>query len=553
MKRLLASFLALCLLCGGVGAFAAEEPKEENPMPESLLEQIDSGSYYYLYVDEDILAWFNREYPGELENMDWDAYIAEEWSWHESLASMAESWGESEEEVIAYLTEEYVSERVTELAKTIYMERHKTELGGIVGEYGVLTEEGYLTFSVPVENWQGSLYAPAAELATQLGLTDYEDLATWQTSGSQESSWLPVRQAAELMGYTVYWDAFYETAVLINYEQLGIEMDEQLTILNRMWARQLEQSAKGQTGTMTAELTLFDSISGDKIYKGGVDYAQTLDETGYTGKIKLDISNFSVLVQSITESYLRENIYYFYHAYDDAELAESEASLQADLDMVMGIYALLSDAELEIGLSFEDGMASIDFPALKGISALLGEELESFEALEIPGLKGFTIGETMGPMYAEAYRQRFDTSYQYYSIYAYYNYSSPVTYFDTIHSELQQIISLLGDDCVTRSGGKDVLTWNNETLMALTGGEYSYLFGYGSFVPEFSMSISVDDKGDTALDIDLKVNLHSFGEGDVDVLVTGESESNARGGESSAEIHFKNVFKLILKDNYKIG
>ena len=116
------------------------------------------------------------------------------------------------------------------------------------------------------------------------------DVASTVQSGS---TLVPLRFFSQALGYDVFWDKDYRTAVVIDREAFIAEFDKTFTILNDYMARQYRSldltRPLSENMTLSADVKIIDSINGDQTYKisGSVDMAMGQDALGLSGKLEL--------------------------------------------------------------------------------------------------------------------------------------------------------------------------------------------------------------------------------------------------------------------------
>lgn len=116
------------------------------------------------------------------------------------------------------------------------------------------------------------------------------DVASTVQSGS---SLVPLRFFSQVLGFDVFWDKDYRTAVVIDKEAFVAEFDKTFTILNSYMAQQYQSldltKPLSEALTLSADVKLLDSINGDQTYKisGNIDLSMDEKALGLSGKLNL--------------------------------------------------------------------------------------------------------------------------------------------------------------------------------------------------------------------------------------------------------------------------
>ena len=116
------------------------------------------------------------------------------------------------------------------------------------------------------------------------------DVASTVQSGS---SLVPLRFFSQVLGFDVYWDKDYRTAVVIDKEAFIEEFDKTFTILNSYMAQQYAAldltKPLSEDMTLSADVKLIDSINGDQTYKisGSINMAMDDKALGLSGSLDL--------------------------------------------------------------------------------------------------------------------------------------------------------------------------------------------------------------------------------------------------------------------------
>lgn len=329
------------------------------------------------------------------------------------------------EEVYLELFEEwnweyvYQRERQREIADFI------TAHGGVPGSLGVMLNGQYLSFPQGRAPYSkgGAVYADAAILSKALGIELPAPI----------DGYVAVRSAAQNAGLTVYWDGEYQTAVLLDTAALAAQLDKEFTVVNGLLAKWT--AAQGGTARETADLkgniTLFDSLDGDKIGSASLNMDLIRSPKGFQGTAKYDLSKLSTLIEALPS------------------LSMSDLSL---------VKALQADA-LELRADYESGKLYLQGALLDFFSAHSSGRWHAFDfPTPLPAATA-TLGAVLvsmqaQPMYGE----------------------NPVRFYDDAMTSAAQTALFLGDSAFVKQGEDYVLTLTREDYAALMGIEEDWSY-----------------------------------------------------------------------------
>lgn len=115
------------------------------------------------------------------------------------------------------------------------------------------------------------------------------------------AAYIPVRAFAQALGYDVYWDAAYETAVVIDREALIGQLNQDFTTLGRVLTAQKPVSADKTyrtATTLSGSWTAFDTLDGNKTYPIDASIAIVNHGINYNAELKMNLTGlFSLLGQ----------------------------------------------------------------------------------------------------------------------------------------------------------------------------------------------------------------------------------------------------------------
>lgn len=491
MKKLLAFLLSVAMaLTLAVPAMAA--PEDAVPI---------SGA-----PDGDF-SWYTAEqayldaHPGLEEQLQASAY---DFFAREVAGSM------SPEEYMAYFEmteEEFLDEMVLWQVSALleaeeersWVDAIKTALGGVPGQIGVMVNGEYVKFpdAVP-EVTGGRTMVPVRAIVEALdGEADMaggkvtckaNDTSLTFTPGSSEvlveytggelpgdgqifpmdcapyikggRTYVPVRFLGEILGYEVGWDGQFQTAVLLDRDELAARYDEHFTIMNRVQANRGLTMEEGKNykadvkGNLT--VTAFDTLNGNQTYKADLSASQILNSEAANAKLSLKLSdNLRTMLKDSTST--------------DPEVRER-------LDLVLNA---LEDLELIV--------------TEKGLGWLHAAALD-----EAAGEKNVWLGLDLGAEWGQlAFAQTGDATMGS-VLAAMIDVDSVESLPTTVSPAAQLLYELYGDDKFTTSGGVSTRTIGLDDLLALykdMGLTEADLAEAKAAFQEFSITMKVDSKG----------------------------------------------------------
>ena len=491
MKKLLAFLLSAAMaLTLAIPAMAA--PEDAVPISGAPDEDFSWSTAEQAYLDA---------HPGLEEQLRASAY---DFFAREVAGSM------SPEEYMAYFEmteEEFLDEMVLWQVSALleaeeersWVDAIKTALGGVPGQIGVMVNGEYVKFpdAVP-EVTGGRTMVPVRAIVEALdGEADMaggkvtckaNDTSLTFTPGSSEvlveytggelpgdgqifpmdcapyikggRTYVPVRFLGEILGYEVGWDGQFQTAVLLDRDELAARYDEHFTIMNRVQANRGLTMEEGKNykadvkGNLT--VTAFDTLNGNQTYKADLSASQILNSEAANAKLSLKLSdNLRTMLKDSTST--------------DPEVRER-------LDLVLDA---LENLELIV--------------TEKGLGWLHAAALD-----EAAGEKNVWLGLDLGAEWGQlAFAQTGDATMG--SVLAAMIDVDSVESLPTAVSPAAQLLyELYGDDKFTTSGGVSTRTIGLDDLLALykdMGLTEADLAEAKAAFQEFSITMKVDSKG----------------------------------------------------------
>lgn len=556
MKKLLSILLALAMVFSlTVPAFAdgpADLPSEFIPDTTAAADVAKQVWAEICAEQPEETALFLKEFP---------TWFAENYNGYASFEDYISKRGYSCAEdayQLLYFRWSLVYEQ--EQAKNDFITSH----GGVPGQLNVMVNGKYVKFpdAVP-ELTEGRTMVPfraifetlGAEISydggkihatlgdTALDLTIGSDTMTKTSEGKTGTvkmdcapyikngrTYVPVRFISEALGYDVQWDSYYQSAVITDLDALTAKIDKNFTIYNKLAAKSaLTEKAQKSVGSGKADVTLFDSLNGDKTGKGTYSYDLTASTTGASGKLEYDFSDLWSLIEGYIPMPLDEA-----SAGDYAEalklvksLMKGSAEIRMDLEKGK-VYLSMPGLFEAMGSYMEDAGVQIPKDAWLSTSLADSAELDDVTAL-------LTQSPTIGKLLT--------TTADGASVSGTYSAGS----YDNILEAAEAFSKLYGDAKFTRKGSANVLTLTKADLAALME-EDGYTSEDLDALSKFDFTLTVKDNGDVDVSFEARVAMAGSGIslGDfMDVSVKG----TVRGGktEETMEVHIKNVLKGTVK------
>lgn len=463
----------------------------------------------------------------------------------------------SPEEYMAYFEmteEEFLDEMVLWQVSALleaeeersWVDAIKTALGGVPGQIGVMVNGEYVKFpdAVP-EVTGGRTMVPVRAIVEALGgEVDYEyagqknevrlfidkytinftiggTTAVRHTRGTDTGepdetiemdcapyikggrTYVPVRFLGEILGYEVGWDGQFQTAVLLDRDELAARYDEHFTIMNRVQANRGLTMEEGKNykadvkGNLT--VTAFDTLNGNQTYKADLSASQILNSEAANAKLSLKLSdNLRTMLKDSTSN--------------DPEVHER-------LDLVLDA---LEDLELIV--------------TEKGLGWLHAAALD-----EAAGEKNVWLGLDLGAEWGElAFAQTGDATMG--------SALAAMTDVDSVESlptavspAAQLLYELYGDDKFTTSGGVSTRTIGLDDLLALykdMGLTEADLAEAKAAIQEFSITMKVDSKGGVTMTCAMQT---AALDGMPGLKLTMDVKQDSGGASISMTLHIANI------------
>ncbi len=493
------------------------------------------------------------------------------------------------ESAYAALYESWKADRAANAEAKAQRDAHKRELGGVPGELSVMLNGAYLSFpdAKPVARNDRTMI-PVRALAEALGYTVSFDETTnaavcdkggvtvtfplegkkytLTTDGKDRKytmsspafaedgrTYVPLRDLADAFGCGLAWDAGYDTAVLFDPEAIAAELNQNFTQIDRMLSTLLGKAVDTAqrnirtTSSETIDLTLFNSLDGDRTYTVKIDATTVAGKGSMECELKLDLAG--VLSQLTKEDW----------ADVQKMLDQSEAKFSLST-----LKTLLKSTTFKLYWNVDTQLLYLQSPLFSLLDESVGKDdwvsmdLDSFYPFYVtPGAalptetvdKDGTVDSlpllNVGAMlYDSVIARRLKWSYY-----------DPVGVdsYAGLLEQADQVALLLGDGRFTRAG--NALTYSldtktvNDLIRDLTAPDpdvpYSYdpLDGEDAF-RACAFTVTVHDNGDYAMEMDMRPGrtLGRF----VDFQITMDAKSAGGKQTLTGEVHYKNQFDFTV-------
>lgn len=329
---------------------------------------------------------------------------------------------------------------------------------------------------------------------------------------------VPIRFLSEALGYYVEWDMEFQTVVLLDLDAIYESYDAQLTVANLVLSDLQKHREPGKTyrrdTDMALDLTMFDTLNGDKRLGASAKATNLFNETGANATLKMDLTQVVDLVMKQYEAYTDE---------ETKQMAELFKQLQID-----AIY----NAETE--------QVYVKSPL---IDAMLGQEywVESSLLEAVGGLSSASLLMNLAEINGRETRTMTDMAVV--SVLTE-GYSWPVFYYDDIISAMDEMVELCGDQNFKKSGS--TYTWNALNLSEFLGESagsvlewYTAYDGYSN--PKTELSFQVTDTGNGTCNYAGRFYFRSD-----EIELELKLDKRGAGEELTGKLHIKNVFSATL-------
>lgn len=471
---------------------------------------------------------FIADHPKEYAAFDPYIYFAQEYSWYASPEEYMKGMDMTQEE----FRREMLSSWMYDFQ---YMEQQKALYGGMADGLNVMVNGVCIPFpDARPEITNDRTMVPLAAAMEHLGAevsydqathtavvsmdgfsfshaigTNVLDLPDGSTFTMDTASYVkegrtmvPIAFFAQYLGYEVYWDADYYTAVLLDREEAVALIDEQFTLFNRILytLSGADQRKEGQSLKTTCDmemvLTVLDSLHGDKTYSMSMDSISLANESAVQDTYTMDLTDLMDLILDMTGSYS-----------DPEELAELEA-----------YRPLLADLTFDIRMDLEGEYLYLHSPLFAELE--LVEDPDTWVAVSLYGLNEaanlapdeLTLGNLLVTLEAADPTDAFHL-------------------WNNITGPAAQLAEYVGDDCFTKSGSSYVVEWD-----LMEGSYYAYKD------ETFTVQLKITPSGSRSCTYSLTMDAAADGAA-LDILLSGSSGKI----NMDMDLHIKNMLKATLE------
>ncbi len=350
-------------------------------------------------------------------------------------------------------------------------------------------------------------------ISTAAGETLQMKAASYIKSGR---TMVPLRFFSEALGYDVFWDADYRTAVLIDKAALIAGMDSHYTILNDYMQKQyaaLDMDGRNleAKAVLDGDVLIYDTINGNKKHHLDIDISALLGQEGIDISGKMDLSLVLDLLKAVDSE---EEI----PAWLTAAMKDITFQVIADKENVWLYMPILVQFMREQGVE-DIPKGDVWFQSKEGMD--LESLYLSLGALQAQA-KEMTIGQIV---YQTATRL-----------------GSPFRYYQTIGDSDKGIELLMGDKTFTKSGSNYKWKLDQETINKRSK-EFKEIFLTDEI--DFPMSIELTLKANGGCDFSMKGEYGYGGETAAKFTIAGTSTTTK--GTMTVKVQVKNVCDVDLK------
>jgi len=331
-------------------------------------------------------------------------------------------------------------------------------------------------------------------------------------------TYIPTRAVSDALGLDVYWDADYETVVIIDMDGLRRQIDGTFTILNKLLNTSFNETDESYKTTLELLLrwTQFNTLDGDTTGEMRVDILYICNGQNFSMTGSMDLSNLLDAIIAENRPYMTE-----------ADLAEYEA-----------MKAAFTNAEFEIIMNADADKLYIRSDALLG--EIIGMKLAEGSWLELDGISKYmedigtmyqlNTGLTVGELLCD---QIYSSSYYYYyeQIFLYQEITERAAYY----------AALAGDGRFVQKNGTYTLSLTMADYYAAL--ESLERYDPDEAITELDVNFALQTDGDAITGISGSF-LYRSGYYYNDVRYSGTLEVSAARTEISIEVHEKNEMKM---------
>ena len=416
-------------------AFISAHPEEYAAFdPYAYFAQDPYYSYAYDTPEEYMSDWglteeaFRQEMLGE-----WMWYIEEQEAEEEFRANEKELYGGSRDGINVRINDRCVP--FPDVRPELTGGRTMVPLAPVMEYLGAQVSYSQQDHSVSISMDGRTLYHQIG--TTQLtvsggGEDDSSETITMDVSSYTRDgrTMVPVAFFAQALGYEVFWDDLYQTAVLLDRQEAVDRIDQEFTLLNRLlYALSGEGVVPEGRSQMTSydmeyTITLLDSLNGDKTYSFTLDGDSLSGQQADNTSLSMDLAGLMDLYRMEASSSLTEE-----------ELAELDAYLE-----------LFSSISIDVITDYETQRLYLRCPLLAQLGLM--EDPEAWAVLPA-GDPDELSGQPLTVGTLSAYGTDFGLD--------------PFHAWDSIVNPAAVMLEAAGDDRFVKSGSSYTLSWSEES------------------------------------------------------------------------------------------
>lgn len=518
----------------------ADWEMSEDEYYESIVADMLEFEQYRKEEEAKRQAWLET-HQSEVSAFDPYAYFAQEYPYYDSPEEYMEWSDLTEEEFRQEMLYDWVSSLQREEADRAQMAQEKEAVGGSADGINVMVNGQCIPFpDARPEIQNDRTMVPLAAAMEFLGAQMTYDQAGHSTSVTLEDrsfthaigtsvlvpaeggpitmdvasyvkdgrTMVPVAFFAQYLGYEVYWDAEYQTAVLLDRQRAVDTIDENFTLVNRIlytlsggavWKD--GQSLKS-TLDMDLVITMLDSLHGDKTYSMRLTGSELTNSAASQIKYTANLADLLDLIVD-QSSYLTEE-----------EVTELEA-----------YRPMLAKVDLEIIVDIGGQCLYFRSPILAQLE--LVENPKAWAALPLNGLMGvadlapaeLTVGQLLIAVgFADP--------------------GSPFMAWSRAANPAAELMNYVGDDCFTKSGSSYLIQWDMTDLAP-----------YGADGDEsFTAALKVTPSGAKSCTYSLTMET-----GDRNMALELKLVGSSGKANLDMALHIKNTLKAVLDLDARIS
>ena len=317
---------------------------------------------------------------------------------------------------------------------------------------------------------------------------------------------VPVRFVAEALDCSVSWDGTYKTVVILNLDALRETYDSQLTVFNLLLRDSATMMEAGKnyaaTERMDATVTVFDTLAGDKQYKGSLELEGVQNREAANYDVKVDLTDLMEVLQQSAGDFMTE---------EDAQILQMLRVMEFEI-----IYDQQNQQFYLKSPLFQDAMAYSGWVQVD-LKALFGADL----SLLLTGAQDMTLFEMMAAMSGES------------GFYCYEN----------LTQLMDAMVMIWGDQNFKQSGNTYTMEMDLEDMLRLSGlTEEEIQQALAESAGEtMQLQMQVKKTGEASCDYSLSMQMQAD-----EMALSMDCTKTGMNAEVQMTLHMKNVFKAVL-------